>query len=484
MLTPHDYQEERIESFLNEPTKAALVADDPGGGKTLVAAEIIVRGKFERVLILGVKDTFDSWNATVQVQSEGALSLRRVDSTKEGKVALADLIAGKPGLYFAGTQFLVRQDWRYDKVFDSDGNPVYELDKFDQPTQKQATERVHLGLYKKMKPLDLFIFDEFHVIQSRTSVGYKTVKTIRTEYKLGLSGTPGGNSFDGLWTPTRWLWPTLIDGSYWRWREQWCAMEDVYLKGGKVTKKVVGELRPGAFVASLPLYFRHEAPPVPAPKIIEVELEPEQREQYDMIEKDYMLWVEQQVLIVDLPVTMKQRLRTATLGTMSLTTEDEIFFDINCHSAKLRALSGLLRFWGDEPVIIGMDSKRFAKVVVAQMQRAGLSVAEWTGDVNSKDRAEVKDAFLAKDLQYIVATIPSMSTGLDGFQRVCKRLVWLSEMEGNPSINEQFVRRLYRPPYNPDFQHVKIVAKNTFDDEAHRLNVMKHASMRRSLKSA
>jgi len=472
MLTPHDYQEDRIQSFLSEPTKAALVADEPGAGKTLVGAEIALQGNFQRVLIVGIKDTFDAWTATLAAQSDGGIVLRRMDGTKQGRAVMADFLAGEPGFYFTGSQFLVRQDWEY--------VPTGEVDENGKPLR----DRKQLQVFKKMKPVDLLIWDEVHVLQNRKSAGFKTAKHIPAEYRLGMSGTPGGNSFDGLWAVTKWLWPDLIDGSFWRWREQWCEMEDIYLGAGKVTKKVVGEREPGSFVQTLPLYFRHEAEPVPAPIIVEVDLEPEQQEQYDVLQHDAILWWEQQVKVIEMPAHLRQMLRTATLGTMKLVDEDEIFFDLDCRSAKLKALSGILKFWGDEQAIIGMDSKRFVKAVVAQMRRAGLRVAEWSGDVSTKDRERIKAAFLAGEIQYIACTIASMSTGLDGFQRVCGRLVWLNELDGNPSANEQFVRRLWRPPYRQDFQHVKITARNTFDDEVFRGNAMKKAQMRKALSAA
>lgn len=469
MFTPHDYQMERIDSFLIEPTKAALVGDEMGAGKTLTATEIALRGGFQRVLIVGVKDTYDSWTATIAAQSDGGTVLRRLDSTSEGKRAMNDFLEGADGFYFTGSQYLVRQDWEYTATGEVDDKG------------KAITERTQRKIYKKMRPLDLIIWDEVHVLQNRRSAGFKTAQHIPAEYKVGLSGTPGGNSFDGLWAVTKWLWPDLVDGSYWRWREQWCQTEEVYLGAGKKTTKVIGEKNPGAFVASLPLYFRHEAEEPPAPLVIEVDMEPEQQEQYEMLEQDLMLWYEQQVKVIEFPTHLRQVLRTATLGTMKLVGDDEIHFDLDTHSAKLKALSGILKFWDGEQVIIGMDSKRFLKACVAQMQRAGLKVAEWSGDVSTKERERIKAAFLAGEIQYIAATIASMSTGLDGFQRVCSKLVWLNELDGNPAMNAQFLARLWRPPYNRDFQHVKILARDTWDSETHAKNAMTRAANRKAL---
>lgn len=483
--TPRPDQAERIERFLAEPTKAALIADEPGIGKTVVGAEIAVLGGFERVLIVGVKDTYGQWRETVLGQSDGELDVRRIDSTKAGRQAFADFMAGVAGIFFSGSQFLVRQDWRYDPVTNADGSPKMVIDKkTGMPTDKQESERVHLMTYKKMKrPVDLFIFDEAHVIANKKSIGRRTVMSIPAERKTALSGTPGGNSFEGLWSLTRWLWPELIPGSFYAWRDKWCTTEDLYVGRDKPVTVVTGERVPGAFVASLPCYFRAEAPPVPAPKVVWVDLDEVQRAQYDALAEDMILWVGENALVPELTVTQRQMLRTATLGTLSITEDGKATFDLECSSSKLNALAGLLRFYGDQPVIIGVDRKVFADVAAERMRRAGFKAVAWTGSVSSKERDQIKADFLAGRVQYIVATISSMSTGLDGFQDVCSKLVWLDELEGNPSMNEQFVRRLWRPPYSAEFEQVKILARDTWDDEIYVKNMMSHVAMKRSLKT-
>lgn len=499
-LTPRPAQIERIEAFINEPTKAGLLADEMGVGKTLVAVEIALR--FERTLTIGVKDTFGQFAELFEAQSDGTQQLRRLDSTKGGRQALADMLAGKPGHYFAGSQFLTTQDWRSDRIYDEEtGRTVWdtmaktgavktrkakagEIGPRELPVAK--TVSTHLGLYRKMKPLDALVFDEVHVIQNRKSSGFRTVKTIKSEYKLALSGTWYGNKFDGAWAVARWLWPDLIDGSFWRWKAEWCETEDVYVGKDETRERVIGEKQPGAFVASLPLYFRAEAEPLPPSIDIFVNLTPKQREQYTQLEEDLMLWVGENPLVVDLPATLRQRLRTASLGEMNLTEDGDIFFDLDCASSKITALHGILNgYWGGtERALIGMDSKRFANVTAERMRQAGERVALWTGDTTSKQRDEIKAAFLAGEVQYIVNTIASMSTGLDGFQRVCSKMVLLNELDGNEAVNAQYVRRLFRPGRVGDYELVKILANDTLDAGVYGANLARSLANRTTMRLA
>lgn len=480
---PRDAQRSRIDRFLAEPTKAALLADEPGVGKTLVGVEIAQR--FDRVLIIGIKDTAAQWADLFALQTEGGIALRRVDSTKLGKANMAAMLAGDAGHYFIGAQYLTTQDWEHKPVVDLEGKPVMVIDKKTlQPTGKQQTERVHKRLYAKMAPMDLVIFDEVHMVQNRKSVGIRTLRTIKTEWKLGMSGTPYGNKFPGIWAIIRWLWPDLIDASFIRWSDAWCTKETVYLPGRKTTEQITGEKEPGKFVSTLPLYIRAEAARVPEPSVVYVDLTPEQRRQYSDLEQDLVTWLGENPLVVDVPPVLRQRLRTATLAEMSVTAEGEVYFDGKCRSSKLQALAGILGHWGDEPAIIGMDSKLFAKITYERMKAAGEKVALWTGDVTSKQRDQIKADFLEGRVQYIVATIASMSTGLDGFQKVCSRLVWMNELDGNEAINEQFVRRLFRPGMRGDFQHVKVVGRETLDENVLGANLQRAILNRHTLRAA
>lgn len=483
--TPRAAQSERIQRFLDEPTKAGLLADEPGVGKTLVAVEIAKQ--FERVLIVGIKDTFGQFRDLFTLQTEGAIELRRIDSTKAGKANMAAMLAGDAGHYFIGAQYLATQDWEHIPVIDTEGKPVMVIDKKTlQPTGKQQTTRVQKRIYAKMPPLDLIVADEVHLFQNRKSVGIRTLRTIKTEWKLGMSGTPYGNKFPGIWAITRWLWPDLIDASFIRWSDEWCTKETVYLPGRKTTESITGEKEPGRFVSTLPLYIRAEAEKVPDPSVVYVDLTPEQQRVYRELEQDLVTWLGENPLVVEVPPVLRQRLRTATLGEMSVTPDGEVYFDVEARSSKLQALAGILDYWGDEPAIIGMDSKRFARVVYERMKRAGERVALWTGDVSSKQRDQIKADFLAGDgrLKYIVTTIASMSTGLDGFQRVASRLVWMNELDGNEALNEQFVRRLFRPGMRGDFQHVKIVAHDTLDENVLGANLARAIANRRTLRHA
>ena len=382
----------------------------------------------------------------------------------------------------------------------------------EEPTRE--AERLNLQTYVGMKALDLFIFDEFHAIQNGTSLQNRAVSTIQADMRVGLSGTWHGNNFKGAHSAARWVWPgedengrDYVEMSSHLWEQEWCEMKYAcpncftgidenalvlpgtdapwkrcvkcqkrFTKSGAMRPKtsVVGEKVPGEFVKSLPCYFRRKPfPDAPAPIKIWVDITPEQRAQYAELEEQAVTWVRdhdgiEAPLVADLPIVLRQRLRTATLGEMSGNEDGEIWFADDARSAKLNALRGVLDEFDrqagkTEPVLIFTDSKRFAKVVTRRMQAAGKRAVEWTGDVKNADRQTIKEQFIAGEHDYIVATISSLAVAVDGLQKRCSKIVWLSRQESE-YLNAQATARIWRPGGNREaFQQVDILANDTLD---------------------
>jgi len=482
-LTPRVEQAVTIERILAEPTRAYLLADDMGQGKTLQAVEVGLQGEFARVLIIGIKDTAGQWASRLAEQSDGVHMLRRIDATKAGKAHYEAYLAGEDGWFFTGSQLITSKDWKSEPKLDSDG--VQEVDKNGKPVNK----RVKLGTFKKVKPADLLIYDEIHVVSNRASVGRKTLVSIRADFKLALSGTFYGNKFEGAHSVARWLWPDLIEGNYYTWKEKYCTSEDVYVAKDETKSVVTGEREPGRFVSELPGYSRVEAAEQPPPaKIVHCTLTPKERKSYSELEADLMTWLDSRTgpapLIAELPIVLRTRLRTATLGEMVFDDDGEISFSMDAESSKLNALRTVLDYWGkDEQAAIYTDSKRFAKVAVARMRAAGYNAVEWSGDVSSKDRDQIKEDFIAGRITFLVCVIAAFNAGLDGFQAVCRHVVWLSRSENQVQCS-QALARFFRPGRVGEFTQVEIVARDTYDEAIFSSSVAQRLAVLSTLKVA
>ena len=484
--TPFDYQEADIQRMLAEPTRAILLASEMGRGKTLMAVELVTRLGFERVLYIGVKDTFHQWAERLAAQTDGVTNLLRIDATVKGRANYSLLVNGSPGHFFVGSQYLTAQDWITVPAM-KNGQPV-----LDKKTGEPTMTRKQVGVFKKMPPVHAVVFDEVHVVANRLSKARKTLVTIRTDWKLAMSGTWMGNKFENAWSTSRWLWPKHVDASFaGRWKPEWCVTEDVYLPGGKVTQRVTGERTPGLYVSQLPCYIRAVADEqAPAPRRFMVNLSPAQREQYAFLERELLVWLDspegQTAIVADFPMVLRTRLRTMALAEMSLQDDGLVGFAGDAVSTKLHALGNILTEYGNQPVVIYTHSKRFAKLVTARLNTAGFNAVEWSGDVPSLARDKIKADFLALKVQYIVAVIASFSTGLDGFQRVCNKIVWLSEVDDG-KLNDQATARIFRPGMttgNGGFEQVMVLAIDTYDVKVFSALVQARLAMRTTLKAA
>lgn len=438
-----------VERMVNEPTKAALNASLYGTGKTVVTVEVA-----ERIAPHGVKlivapiHTQTSWIETIHAQYPAAKAVK-INSTVAGKKALEDFLSLRPGYYLVGREYL-------------------------------ATRRVSELIGKMVTKVDFMAYDECQRWANHKSQGYRMMKRMKAKYRLALSATPAGNKFTGMFSITQWLWPKFEGHqSFWTWVADWCETKEDHFAG----TVVVGERSPGAFVETLPCYIRLEkdfGDPVESQLL--VELSPKERKVYDSIEKTMIAYLESHPLIVKLPVTKRLRLRQASLGELSYDPDsDTVYFSDEMESSKYDAMMGFLKEYEDEPALILTHSAKYAHSVAHKMKKAGLRAALWNGDVSAGQRDDIKKAFMAGELDYIVATIASIGEGTDGLQRRARLMVWLSR-EDNMMLNEQAFRRLHRRGQERTVLSVDVVAVDTYDSGQLSALVERALQMNKSLK--
>ena len=448
-LSPTPEQEEAIIKMVSETSGGALNASTMGAGKTVKAVEVVRRRGDKVVLLIAPLGTRLGWKATFDRQGVD-LPFKWLNSTKEGKANMNDWEWGLDGIYFVGTEFFVRLGW----------------------------EGKNRSKVWTKKP-DIVLFDEAHRSQNRNSKTYKTLKQLKAPFKVSMSGTPTGNSFEGAWAVAKWLWPDFVENSYYVWRNKWCKLEyDHFDPSGQ---KVVGEKTPGAFFNSLPCYIRLESE-LDVDLVEEqvfVELSATQRRAYEKLEKDMIVWVEDNPLVIEFPVTLRGRLRQATLGMFSVTDEGDVVFKDDCKSSKIDALQDILTNRIDgEPALILTDSRKFADVICARLDGA----VPWHGNVSQTQREQHKEAFLSGEVKYVVAVTSAIAEGVDGLQHATRNIVWVSRSD-NRILNEQAMKRVHRHGQARQVRSFDIIALDTYDSGVLSDQLSKALEMNRTLKS-
>lgn len=438
-LTLEAEQLSAVEKITSSSTKAALNASLMGSGKTLMGVEVAKRINAKTILIIGPLNTYWGWWDTIQRQTDYASTITKIDSTKSGKEALAELTAGKAGWYFVGREYFRTLDW------------------------------------SKIVP-DMAMVDEAHFMQNRNSKSFKSMMKLKAGFKLSMSGTPFGNKFEGAWAVTRWLWPNVIPKGFWSWAMDYCN-----LGYSPFTKyDITGEAEPGKFANDLPCYIRLE--PDHKLEVVEevryVDLLPAQKKLYDKLEKDLVVWLEDNPLVVEVPIATRVRLRQITLAVPSLTETGEVVFAEDAKSTKYQALKEIIQDNPDDAMLLLTDSQKYASLVAT---RLGSEAFEWSGKANQTQREEAKQKFINGELKYIVAVIPAIAEGVDGLQDVCSTIVWLSHSDSN-ILNQQVIDRIRRRGQKEVVKIYDIVARDTYDEGQLSTLVQRQLDMNASLR--
>lgn len=445
-LTPTPEQQEAIDRMIAEPTRAALNASTMGAGKTLKAVEVVKGLGAETVLLIAPLGTRLGWQKTFERQGV-TLPFKWINSTKAGKDNLSDWEWKQSGIYFVGVEYFVRLGGANKNIWS--------------------------------KNVDIALFDEAHRGQNRQSKTHKILKTVTSGYKLSMSGTPTGNSFEGAWAVTRWLWPNHVERVFFNWVDKYCAT--VYDRFAPRNTKIVGEKRPGEFFNSLPCYIRIESE-VDAELVEDfryVELPAKQRRAYDQLGKNMITWIEGNPLVVEFPITLRARLRQATLGMFSVDEDGEVSFAEDCESSKIDAMLDILvNDWDEESALILTDSRKFADVVVA---RLGDTARAWHSGVNQAQREDVKQDFIDGNIKYIVAVTSAIAEGVDGLQHGTRNILWLSRSD-NRILNEQAIARVHRNGQKNQVRSVEIVAVDTYDSGVLSSQLLKALEMNKTLR--
>lgn len=409
-LVPHDYQEGAIQQILRD--KQTLVYAGVGSGKTLVGVEAMLRAETDVNLIVAPLNTFRGWQKTLQRQ--GGKELQFIDARKAGKEAHQQLALGIPGYYFMGTERMRTQAWASWK-------------------------------------LDFVIIDECHKLSNRKSKTFKMAKTMKALYRVGLSATPAGNKVEGLYAVGKWHWPKTIPNSFVKW-----AQEYLYPEYNPFSQfnDWGAEREPGAIMRDFPSVARMPSTYTDKPAIhdVMVELNPTQRKVYKQLEGEAIAFLEDNsLMVVDLPSTLYIRLIETTLATPSVEktvdpetgeVKDTIYFKPDAKSSKADALLEILGDLPPQPVLVFTHSRKFAEFLTQRLVSRNYSAKAFVGGLPPQERFDLIDNF-GVSYDIMVATIPAVGEGTDGFQHKCATEVWCSVSDNNV-LNTQAKGRLSR----------------------------------------
>lgn len=439
---PFQWQLDDLDT-LHEGGYVALLNMEMGSGKTALATWSIERSGSKRVLIIAPDPTHQSaWIPTIRdLLNQEA---RPIGNTgKVRKEALSDFELGYDGIFLSSPQFLTRSDV---ELWDG----------------------------------DMVIVDESHTLSRQGSKGAKKLISLHEKFprRLALSGTAWRNSFERSWVTMRFLWGSThyrrgevaYSNAFMYFRDR-MTFEEVYTNQRnpdgtpKKVKKWLNEAEPGLLVSQMPCVIIHKRRErccsyhpegfleVDKPNVHyhTIELTSKQKRAIKDLEESMLAWLEDNPLVVDLPLTQKQRIRQIVLGepTIHDFQDDEgewkqtLNFEENCKSPMIDAMIEKLEELGDEPVLIFLESQRFAEVLVKRLEKAGIAAFEYSGKTKKDRDDNLKKFGKGKEFRVCVGVLSAISTGVDTIQRVCKTEFW-AESSVDMTVNIQAQGRAER----------------------------------------
>lgn len=432
VFKPYAFQE-ADQQTLADNNYRALLAIEPGGGKTAAALLAHRNSGSQVTLVVAPEPTHRSaW--IKDAEKILGVTPRVIGNTgKARKEAMTDFKLGYPGIYITTPQLLTRS--------------------------KEISE--WMG--------DLCIVDEGHQLNKPGAKGQKAMQALTETFpmRLFLSGTAWRNNFERAWSVMRFLWPELYTrdevayDNRFLWMRDRMEFEEIYTArkdqfGKPVTvKKWLNESDPGRLLSEAPCVIIHKKREeccefhaianqghagflnLDEPQIIEheVELTSKQKRAIEDLEDQYLTFLSDNPLVVELPITMQQRIRQITLGEpevedyVGLNADGEevdkqrLWFKDDCKSPFYEQLKEILEEDEDEPITVYLESQTFAEVLTRRLNKDGFSSFEFSGKTKKTRDADLQQ--FGNTYRVAVIVISAGGTGLDGLQQVSKTEVWL-----------------------------------------------------------
>jgi SNF2 family DNA or RNA helicase len=355
------------------------------------------------------------------------------------------------------------------------------------------------------------IGDEIHRVKNRKAQVTQAFKKIGTRYKLGLSGTPGDNKPDDIWSPLNWILPKTF-GSYWNFFKYYCDYDKAE-EGYRIVTGVRNVSHLHNIIGKYWIRRRKEQVAKDLPDKYYtthwVELNPTQRRAYDQMRKKQLAWVgehEDQPVAAPIVVTMLMRLQQFAVSGIEveqgtkrvrnkyfdptrpevkeedienvgyfdkvegrfigdnwrMRTVEVIIYKMVDPSSKLDYLMDLLKDvdLDANPIVVFTQFKRAATLLSERLTKAKIPHGVVTGDVPKSSRDQAVLDFQKGRSKVFVGTIGSCR---ESITLTRSSTVVFIDRAWSPSWNRQAEDRCHRLGQVNAVQVIDLVARNTLD---------------------
>lgn len=301
---------------------------------------------------------------------------------------------------------------------------------------------------------DTVVIDELSSFKSNKAKRFKALLACRPSIKrmIGLTGTPSSNGLEDLWSEFR-----LLDGGK-RLGRYISHFRDEYLRPDRRNGMVIYSYKPlpGAEekiyekISDITISMK-AIDHLKMPELIslnkEVEMSPEESEQYQQLKKTLVLDLEDQEITAINAASLSGKL--AQLASGAIYTEDKEYVEI--HQQKLDALEDLVEAANGKPVLIAYWFKHDLERLKS---RFTVREIKQEGDIRDWNAGKIP-----------IAAIHPASAGHGlNLQQGGSVLIWFS-LTWSLELYQQTNARLYRQGQKEPVRIIHLVCKDTIDED-------------------
>lgn len=465
-LMPH--QLEALDKFEN--VQSVIVGDDTGTGKSVTCIALVERmrqlGEVGPCLI--ISKSFDVWTQHLELMGVDSTRVHVIDKRNRSRF-INDLqrLGTKP--------FPTSTDDYY--IMHWEAVPIIEAELF------------------KVRWLCI-LADEAHKAKNRKAARTKSLKRLRTTYKIAATATPGDNLNQDVWSVLNWLYPKVYT-SYWKWVDKYIEYE-THWKGYKIflgpkeymIPQFLEDIEP--FYIARPLSVVDDSIPEYSYSTVLVSMTANQARAYRDIAEIQIAELSNGVLITPSQLLEKQRLQQIAMSN----TEIEVRYkwvwreDLTAEakvrvrepydsvrliepSPKLEALDLMLRGyefpcedgWGrviarNEPLVIFSTFRDMVDLACNHMDDAGISYVSAKGGPGEMSADEAAKIFQAGDVRVFIGTVETVG---ESVTLIRSHIAIFIDRHWSPRINKQAQGRIRRIGQTRVPWIIDIKTRNTVD---------------------
>jgi len=426
----------------------AILADEMGSGKTVMASMALRLVDAKRVIIVCPNSVKRNWESHLEEWTN--IRPVVVKGNKTQRAALFDTEYDEPVAFILNWQQLVAHSRLkgYGNIRLSD----------------KERERKQLNA----ETWDVVVADEAHRMKNPKAKQTRALWAIDANQRWLMTGTPIANHPGDMWSLLHYAsptdWPSRV-----AYIDRYCVQQ-WNPWGGSDIVGLRHDTRDEFYALTDPMFLRRQKHEIMGRKIGKnrhvryVQLSPKHRKQYNEFRDELIARIEGGYLLATNPLAATTRL--VQLSGAMLTYDDvEDTFSMVKPSPKVDELMQLLEDLGDEPLVVYSSSKKLLWLAEAALDKAKITCRMVTGDVNVDDRHRYVQQFQDGHYRVFLATSGASAEGIDLFRS--KHLCML-QRSWSMVENVQAEDRIHRWGQEADeVEYYDIIAEDTIDERVH-----------------